>query len=674
MGRQPRGAAAREKRRDAASVRRWIGSLGRNAARLARAEDVASTIAREAAEFLGIAEAAETTTAAETAELIGERWDDVVVGQETGEAELMANVAIFSDLLRLTEIERDVLALFAAIATNPTLQTLLERIDVRSRHQAVRVLSVVLDRDVDSIREALRSESALARFGVLNIAGGGAYDFSQFGLLNEDLERALSSSQPNEDELLNGFFEVAAAGTLARSDFAHLEPQLTTLIELLRGAGMTGTKGVNVLFYGVVGTGKTELARVIGDALNWRAYEVKTTNRNGTASTPDERMGSYALAQQFLQSKAGRLVIFDELEDVLGEGGSFSRPRFGKLYFNRLLETNPVPTIWIANDIEALGYAARRRFDFSIAFGPLPGVARRRVLDRHLKGFHGSLRAQLARRETLLPAQVATGRKVAELAPSQDGALLQAVDASMKLLGQPIVRDEEVVAFDVSLCNADVDLTAAAAAFKTARARGTLCLYGPPGAGKSALAGYFADTIGRRAVRFAASDLLSAFLGESEQRVARAFEGIDIASEILVLEEADELLAARMAHRQSWEIRIVNEMLERMDAYGGIAILTTNALDRLDTAVLRRCELKVRLDYLQRSQKERMWKRVTGKEAQAAALQKLAALDRLTAGDFVAVLGQAKLVGAKWGAADWIAALEKEQSIKPVARSMGFVV
>src|SRR5579862_337974 len=491
MGRPPRRAAARENRCVAASVLSWVARVGQTAEKLVRSPEVARDLAREAAVFLGI-EGVEEEGAAAIGGLIERRKETIARDTEAGEAELMTNIAIFADLLRLEAVERDLLALFAAVCAHPTLQSLLERVDARSRHQAIRALAIILGHDAEAVRNALRPEAPLGRFGVLNVAGG-AYDFSQFALLNDELERVLSSSNPTEGELLHGFFTLAPRSSLRFEDYTHLEPRLTTVFDLLRGAGAQGAIGVNVLFYGLVGTGKTELARTIAERLGWQAYEVKMTNRDGTSSTSDERMSSYTMAQRFLERKADRLIIFDELEDLLGEGGVLSRGRLGKLYFNRLLETNPVPTIWIANDIDSLGLAARRRFDFSIAFGTLPGIARRRVLERHLVGLGAPLKADLARRETLLPAQVAMGRKVARLA-SRQTALVEAVDASMKLLGQPTSRAQASLNFDLNVCNADIDVKKAAEAFQPKDARGLLCLYGPPGVGKSALAGYLADS------------------------------------------------------------------------------------------------------------------------------------------------------------------------------------
>ncbi len=676
MGKQPRAALGRRERAPSHRIRRWLVMAGRQAKTLLRSSEAAETVLREVLEMLGEEGAAELTVgeAERRLEAVGER---LASRPESGEPELMANVGVLSRLLGLEEVEEEVLALFAAIPTNPGLQQVLERIDVRSKHQAVRALAAVLGYRSEEVARALRTDGALARFHVLNVSGG-AFDFSQLSLMNEELERAPSSASADEESLLSGFFTRAAKGELTRDDYAHLEPRVGTLIAYLRGADAGGDRGINVLFYGVPGTGKPELARLVADELGWVAYEVRTENRDGTPSSGDERMASLMLAQRFLESSHRRLVIFDELEDLVSSEYGFSRARIGKLFMHRMLEKNAVPTIWIANDIDALSLAVRRRFDLSIPFGPLPGVARRKVLERHLGGMEidDETRAQLLRRESLLPAQVAAGRKVERLAGergAQGAALLAAVDASMRLLGQPIPSRAEALAFDVTLCNADTDLELAVRGLAADEARHVVALYGPPGVGKSACAGWLAEQLGQRAVRIGASDLLSAFLGETEERVARLLEAVDVKSELIVLEEADELLAARNAGRQSWEVRLANELLMRMDAFAGTVVLTTNALERMDVAALRRCDLKIRLDYLRYEQRLAMWRRQTGTEAGEKAKDRLRTFYRVTAGDFVVVAAQARIVGKHWTAEDWLDALQNEMALRPpVPGPVGF--
>ncbi|HZZ92997.1 MAG TPA: AAA family ATPase [Usitatibacter sp.] len=588
----------------------------------------------------------------------------------------MANVRLLADALGLTAVEHDVMALFAAVPSQPALQQALGRIDIRSRHQMTSALAVILGHPLDEVRQALGPDGNLARFQIVRIFDGAAYDFSQLALLNDDLERALSSASADLDEILSAFFHKAPPPSLEFVDFQHLQPLVGTLLNYLRGAAERGAVGINVLLYGLPGTGKTELARLAAKELGWTAFEVKMCNRDGAPSSGDERVGSYLLAQRLLENMGDRLVIFDEFEDLFSPDFGFQRARMGKLFMNRLLESNHVPAVFIANDVSALSLAARRRFDLSIGFGALPLAARASVLSRHLdaKRLDEVTRQRLQRRHALVPAQVATGQKVSDLSNGSQEVVVQAIDASMRLLEQPMPREAPELEFELALAHADCDLGTVVDGVRGPSKKLTLALHGPPGVGKSALARFICKEIQREPVQISASDVLSAFVGETEQRLAAIFQAVDPRAEVVVLEEADELLGARSGARQSWEVRLVNELLGQIDAFGGVIVITTNAIDRIDPAALRRCALKIRLDYLSADQRLHMWRRKVGAAPAPDIVQGLMRLDQLTAGDFAAVTQQADVVGRNWTPDDWLIALEREAALKPrVPNPAGFV-
>lgn len=122
----------------------------------------------------------------------------------------------------------------------------------------------------------------------------------------------------------------------------------------------------------------------------------------------------------------------------------------------------------------------------------------------------------------------------------------------------------------------------------------SLRLYGAPGIGKSQFARYLAMRLGMEVVQKRASDLLSCWLGDSEKRIAAAFREARTRRTMLVIDEADSLLSDRREARHSWEVSQVNEMLTWMEHHPLPFICTTNLMDRLDQASLRRFSLKLR--------------------------------------------------------------------------------
>ena len=125
-----------------------------------------------------------------------------------------------------------------------------------------------------------------------------------------------------------------------------------------------------------------------------------------------------------------------------------------------------------------------------------------------------------------------------------------------------------------------------------------LLLYGEPGTGKTAFAHALARMLDKPLMERRASDLLSPWVGETEQRISQAFDDAINDDAVLFVDEADSLLASRKHAVRSWEVSQVNELLEQLSDFNGVVVLATNRLDALDDAVLRRMDAKIKFDVL----------------------------------------------------------------------------
>jgi SpoVK/Ycf46/Vps4 family AAA+-type ATPase len=125
-----------------------------------------------------------------------------------------------------------------------------------------------------------------------------------------------------------------------------------------------------------------------------------------------------------------------------------------------------------------------------------------------------------------------------------------------------------------------------------------LLFYGPPGTGKSELARYIANRLDREIICKRISDLQSMYVGQGEQNIKQAFAKAEAEEAILIIDAADSLLFSRDRARHSWEISFTNEFLTQMEKFKGILVCTTNRLDDLDAASLRRFNHKMGFDYL----------------------------------------------------------------------------
>lgn len=180
------------------------------------------------------------------------------------------------------------------------------------------------------------------------------------------------------------------------------------------------------------------------------------------------------------------------------------------------------------------------------------------------------------------------------------------------------------------------------------RPHGTFCFYGAAGTGKSELARYMADQIGKPLILKRASDILSMWVGEAEKNIAAMFSEACQQDAVLVLDEADSFLQDRRDAQHSWEVTQVNELLTQMEAFEGIFICTTNLMNRLDQASLRRFGFKVRFDPLKPDQRIAMFRQeLTKYNGDISACSEwephVSKLETLTPGDFAVAARQIEL-------------------------------
>lgn len=120
-----------------------------------------------------------------------------------------------------------------------------------------------------------------------------------------------------------------------------------------------------------------------------------------------------------------------------------------------------------------------------------------------------------------------------------------------------------------------------------------ILFYGLSGAGKTNLAHYLADSIGRKLLCKNASDILGMYVGESEKNIANAFAEAKKANKVLLFDEVDSFFRDRTLASQRFEITETNEFLTQMENYDGIVICTTNLRGIMDKAMQRRFHIMV---------------------------------------------------------------------------------
>jgi transitional endoplasmic reticulum ATPase len=231
--------------------------------------------------------------------------------------------------------------------------------------------------------------------------------------------------------------------------------------------------------------------------------------------------------------------------------------------------------------------------------------------------------------------------------------------------------------FDLNLINADMNLNQVYESLNS-DTKIRICEYGPSGTGKSEYAHQIAKLLNRPLIIKKGSDILGKYIGESEKNLANAFQEVKNRKGVLLLDEVDSLLCNRSETLHSWEASLVNELLTQIDIMDEILIVTTNHLEKLDPAAMRRFDLKIKFDYLLPAQIEIIWKKTLYDlkiENNFQVMSEALTIKNLSIGDFINTNRQSKFIKIK-DANDLLCRLKKETSFKcdsTHSKSIGFI-
>jgi SpoVK/Ycf46/Vps4 family AAA+-type ATPase len=543
----------------------------------------------------------------------------------TAEASWTPRGERMAENFRLGEFEKFVVLLAAGIASVPSF---VSAINGRSYGNDLDVSTVLAlffaNSDEEQIRRRVHfyRDAALVRSSLIDLHAG----------LGSDLGRASIAIDRSVLDFLLGI-DVEGQDMVEGSHLYHPSVQLEHVIlneadkQLVvravedfpafvrerRRSGLDGRVtyglGLAILLYGPSGTGKTMLANAIA-----------TSRRQPVLLANFSRLSANDVRAVFRIARLNRaLLFFDECEGIFqsrGLGGDVQA-------LLAEMEMHDGLCILATNRQQDLDEAMYRRIPLKVAFHVPDAAQRKRIFEAHLPpslavagdvdlrrlAWNYELSGGLIKNAVLVAVSIATSRTpsapVVQHADLEEGCRRQLIGRMQmsEFEGRviPTVGMGGFVA-DPETRGALQDVIGLEKSRRTleqwglgngnAQGSGTVVMFhGPPGTGKSRAAEVVAFELGRPIKRVLASSLISKYVGETSKAVVELFASAKAHDAVLVMDEADALLAGRTSVASSTDRYAnldVNTLLQELENYPGVAILTTNLLVNIDPAFRRR--------------------------------------------------------------------------------------
>ena len=514
-------------------------------------------------------------------------------------------------------------------------------------------IATVCKMSEQEIREAFAQNGPLFESGILkNRYGDNEFNKTFLGLLTMNFH----SCKEVRDVLVGS----PLTTTLKRENFDYIADDFDKVSDILTNGINTNSKGINILLYGLPGTGKTEIAKTICNRAGLNLYTTSEKQQE-----KDGRLSNLAQMQTVLKNEERSVILFDEAEDVFSLY-PFSRHSPSKLYINRVLENNKRPVIWITNNLEDMDRAYVRRFSVALEVANPDERAKinawKRIFEKYELEISDEYIKGLINKYQVPISMIETAVKNAKIVNNINFVDYTLEHLTMAMTGK-VKRKKKSngVEFDTKLLNTDIDLEKLANQINNKKLNNfSLCLYGAPGTGKTAFCEHLAKLLGINIIKKRASDISSKWVGETEQNIAKSFQEAHAQKAMLVFDEADSFLMDRTHAGHSWEVSSVNEMLTQMEAAEYPFVCTTNLMDNIDKAALRRFSFKVKYDFLKPDQVITAFKDFFNQDVSK---EEVVDLVNLAPGDFAVVKNQADLLDIT-DKSELLSRLRQEQQVK----------
>lgn len=515
------------------------------------------------------------------------------------------------------------------------------------------------------IRLLLKNDQKLKSYGLIDSDGDMDED-AMDAIYEKDMRLYFTDIVKNEKTIK----------AYSPNSFSVSTEQTDVAIRLLKS-----NQPVSILLLGAPGAGKTQYAKSLIQAAGLKM----ATYRNELEVNDDSDTKALRRLNCYLSlKKEDQVLVVDEAEKVLQTrefsffGMSLSSGQKGTV--NNMLEKSENKCIYIVNYTNKMDESTLRRFTYSIKFNAMPKEILRNIAEEKLQCIKMPLSLKneildLCGQYKITGASVDNVVKAIKALDYQKGKeekikidIKSVLEANSSLLyGKKKMREVVKKSYDLSVLNTSVaateivEMLKASEIYKKENQKEEnnegirMCFYGLSGTGKTELARYIAETLGKPLLLKRCSDLLGPYVGQTERLIAEAFEEAESTNSILLFDEADSFFADRAGVRHSWERTQVNEFLTQMEEFSGICICTTNLRNIMDPAMLRRFHIISEFKALNREGITTLLKSFFGKNKfNDVQIQKLASYNTVTPGDFGSLKDKIRFVPSERLTSDYI--------------------
>ncbi|WP_041280277.1 AAA family ATPase [Desulfosudis oleivorans] len=530
-----------------------------------------------------------------------------------GNSGLQKSFDQLQSIFRLTDLETELCLFLFIISAYDTPEKFFDDHLHTDRFQGRGFLCTALNASKHEINQAIGK--TLTAAGLVEISGG----FKSTIRLTDEVQNILFDPACDILQKTN-LKDAKKQPALPLSYHFVPEADISHILSLLCGKTDTAT---HILLYGPPGTGKTSFAYGLSRKLNDPVYEI--THDNSQENDSKSRRLSLTVSINSMNRGQGAIFIVDEADNLLNTERHWmiSGEVQDKGWLNKLMDKPGLRIIWIVNAIHSIEPSVARRFAYSRHFEPFTCKQREQLWDNVIRKnrckrfFTTEDLRQLAREFDASAGVIDMAvKKAKEAGHAGRAPMLQAVrqgieahqalvngghkkppkeaiDHRYSLDGLNISADIRQVMFQAEQFSRHLKNTTNMTHYNF-----NLLLHGPPGSGKSEFARYLAQHLDRELHVRRSSDILSPYVGVAEKNIRQSFDQAAHQGAILLIDEADALLFPRANASRSWEISHTAELLTAMERFRGLLICTTNRLNGIDSAAIRRFNHKIRFDFL----------------------------------------------------------------------------